>query len=367
MNVLITNSSSIYGGGEYFTEKLALELKNRGYRVAVCSRDNGLLCKKLQAAGVDIFNVAFPERGTGNLWKNVKSLKSIIIKYNFDIIHSNTGYDRTASAFASRGTKAKHITNCHSLESISHNLTHYIRNRYLTQHFIADGDSIRDRIIKENNIPENKISVVYNGIEPGGMSRDNELRNKIRRELNVNENEIVIGSVGRLVNFKGYKYLLSAFRIISEKISNTKLIIVGDGELKDSLINQARVLNINDKVVFTGFRDDLQAVYSAFDIYVNSSIGGGGELFPFTILYAMAQSLPVVAARVGDIPTMINDGVNGFLVEEKSPFRISDKVVQLIKNQEISSKFGENGLLKLEKEFNLKKMVDKIEEIYQKV
>jgi glycosyltransferase involved in cell wall biosynthesis len=365
--ILILNSSAIYGGGEYFVLKLASRLRKKGHDILAGCRVQSLLYKKLKEAGINTIPVDFPEKGSGGLWKNVKAVKKIIIENNINIVHSNTGYDRTTAAFAVRGSGAKHVTSCHSLESISHNLTHYIRNKYLTHHFIADGSSIKDLIITKNNIPPGKVTVIHNGIDPEEMSLDNALGKKIRSEFNINDNEILIGSVGRLVNFKGYRYLVTAFKIIQEKIPGVKLMIVGDGELMDSLKAQAKMLKLDNGIIFTGFRDDLQAVYSAFDIYANTSIEGGGELFPFSILYAMAQALPVVASKVGDIPEMISNNESGLLVDERSPYQTAERLLEVINNKINAEKLGEAGKLRLLQKFTMSEMTEKIENVYRNV
>ncbi len=362
--IFLLNSSAIYGGGEFFVLKLASELKLRGYNVLIGCRKDDIFFKKLNEAGLKTTNISFPEKGSSDLKKTIGEIRKVIKDEQTNVVHSNTGYDRTAGAFAARGTNAVHITSCHSLEPISHNLTHFIRNRFLTQHFIADGESIKNLIVSKNNIPAQKITVIHNGIDPVEMSRDSLLRKDIRAEFGIGDNEVLIGSVGRLVEFKGYKYLLTAFKIVLEKIPAAKLMIVGDGELMGSLKTQADTLKISDRLIFTGFRDDLKAVYSAFDIYINSSIEGGGELFPFSVLYAMAQGLPIAAARVGDIPEMIRDNENGFLVPERSPYKIAEKLLELINDPDTSITFGKTGRLLIEEKFTLDKMTDKIVNVY---
>jgi glycosyltransferase involved in cell wall biosynthesis len=326
-----------------------------------------MLYNKCIASDIKVFHIDFPERGTKGLRKNIKRIKCIIKDNHIQIVHSNTNYDRTAGAFAARGTKAKHITSLHSLESIRHNITHYIRNKFLTHRYIADGETIKRLIVNQNKINPGKISVVNNGINPDEMKKNHELRNVIRNEFGIGDNEILIGNVARLVQFKGHKYLLNAFKIINESFNNVKLMIVGDGERFDSLNEYTSQMKIKERVFFTGFRKDLQSLYSSFDIYAHSSIEGGGELFPFSVLYAMAQQIPIVASRVGDVPSMIQDGVNGYLVAEKSPYQIAEKLSALISNPELRINMGKNGLKILEENFTVDKMVSKIEEIYAKV
>lgn len=363
-NILILNSSSIYGGGEYFALKLSSRLKAIGYNVLLGCRKDSLLYNRAKEENVKAIEIGFPAKGTGELKKVINDIRKIIVENSIGIVHTNTNYDRTAGAFAARGTQAAHVTSCHSLESLSHNITHYIRNRFLTKHFICDGESIRDLIVKKNGIPLSKTSVVNNGIDPDEMSRNSVLRENIRNEFNISSDEILIGNTGRMVAFKGQKYLLLGFKNMTEHVSNAKLMLVGDGELMEELKEMTIRMGISDKVIFTGFRDDLQALYSAFDIYAHTSLKGGGELFPFSILYAMAQGLPVVATSTGDIPGMTAEENLGYLTDERSPFQICRCLVELAKNSEIRKSIGNRNLERLKQQFTLNQMVEKIAGIY---
>jgi glycosyltransferase involved in cell wall biosynthesis len=366
-NILILNSSIIYGGGEYFALKLSKQLKLMSYNVILgCKKDTPLF-KKAISEDVEVKEISFPVKGSGRLRNVIKEIRNLISKHNIDIIHTNTNYDRTAGAFAGRSTQAKHITSCHSLESLSHNLTHYIRNKFLTEHFICDGQTIQDLIVKKNGVPIAKTTIINNGIDPAEMARDMDLRELIRHEFKIAPGEIVIGNTGRMVAFKGQKYLLLAFKDMLEKIQNVKLMIVGEGELMEDLTERANRLQISDRVVFTGFRDDLQAIYSSFDIYAHTSLKTGGELFPFSVLYAMAQGLPVASTDTGDISKMISKENLRFLAEERSPFQISIHLSELAKNQELRRLTGNSNLEKLKQQFTLERMVKRISEVYTKV
>jgi spore coat protein SA len=81
----------------------------------------------------------------------------------------------------------------------------------------------------------------------------------------------------------------------------------------------------------------------------------------------MAGGIPVIASKAGDIPAIVKDGVNGFLVEEKSPFQIAQKIITLINNSELMRDFGTSGVLMLNENFTIEKMIDKIEKIYEKI
>ena len=127
-----------------------------------------------------------------------------------------------------------------------------------------------------------------------------------------------------------------------------------------------RFLILNEKVLFAGFRDDLQAVYSAFNIYAHTSSENGRELFPFAVIYAMAAGLPVVSTRVGEIPNMVKDGVSGFITGQNED-EISSKIITLASDFKASKKMGEEGKRFLNREFTLEKMGSDILKLYEHV
>jgi len=367
LRLLLLNSSAIYGGGEYYVQQLAKHLKNRGHTVIIGCRENKTLYNKCIAEDIMAEHIDFGENGSKNLIRNLKRIKQLALDKSVQIIHTNTGNDRTAGAVAARLAKAAHVTSCHSLLSISRNLTHRYRNKNLTNAFIADGETIKKLLVEKDNIDAGKICVINNGINPAEMVRDENSRRKIRQQFRISESDIVIGNTARFVYFKGQKYLLTAFASLCEKIKNVKLMLVGDGEWQKDLQSYAMILNISQNVIFAGFRDDLREYYSAFDIYVQPSLDGGGELFPFTVLYAMAQKLPVIATNIGDLPVMVEDGKSGLIVEEKSPYRIAESLETLVNNSELRLKFGRAGYEKLLCEYTIDKMIDKTEKLYYNV
>jgi glycosyltransferase involved in cell wall biosynthesis len=160
---------------------------------------------------------------------------------------------------------------------------------------------------------------------------------------------------------------LNAFASVKKEYKNVKLIIVGDGELMNEFKEYSNILNISDCVIFTGFREDLKKIYSSFDIYVQPSIEGGGELFPFTVLYAMAASLPVIATNIGDLPHIVDNEKTGFVVKEKSVFELSEKLVLLISNPGLREKFGRCAHLKFSSQYTVDKMMEKTEALYYKL
>lgn len=136
--------------------------------------------------------------------------------------------------------------------------------------------------------------------------------------------------------------------------------------LKKKLKELSDSLGVKEKVTFPGFREDMQAVYSAFDIYAHSSVEGGGETFPYAVLYALAQELPIIVTRVGDVPAMVEEGVNGFVVNDRSPDDIAEKLNLLLNDRELRKKMGKAGLELLKKKFAVEIMTESILKVYEK-
>lgn len=367
LRIFILNASAIYGGGEYYTYQLALNLVKRGHYAVVGCRKNNLLYNKCASLSIPLEIIDFGENGNENLIKNISYIKSLINKHNIQILHTNTVTDRTQGAFAAYRAGVKHVTSCHSLLSTRRNITHYLRNRKLTDAFIADGITIKELLVNKDKIDPAKVHIISNGIVAGEMKRDEAKRKQARESFGIKESDIVVGSAARLVYFKGHKYLLNAMAIQIEKNSNVKLMITGDGELLKELMEYARILKIADNVIFTGFSDDLQSIYSAYDIYAHPSIEGGGELLPYSVLYAMAQALPITATEIGDMPYMIENGKSGFIVKEKSAVELSDKIGLLVNDAALREKFGGEAYKRLLENFTIERTIDKTESLYYKV
>jgi glycosyltransferase involved in cell wall biosynthesis len=360
--VLLTNSSSLYAGGEFYVLELARTLCARGHGVLVACPSGNLLSEKCRAAGVATAAVEFPANGA--LARHIRLLRSLLREHKATILHSNTNYDRTAGAFAARLERAFHVTNVHSFHSISHNLTHVVRNRWATDHFLVDGVCVKDLLVREDRIDPAKISVVHLGVDPAAMRRDEALRSAVRASFGLGDADVVIGNVGRLVPFKGQEYLLRAFALVAGARPEARLVLVGDGELRERLGALAGELGVAARVVFAGFRDDLVAVYSAFDIYCHASVEGGGETFPFAVLQALSQELPVVVTRVGDVAVMVEEGVNGYALPDRDPGALARALAELLADPAEAARMGRESRALLLRRFTTDAMVDVVERLY---
>ena len=365
LRILLTDSADMYGGGQFYVLELAKALRARNHVVWVSCKPTNLLREKCEQAGVPLFPLDFPSKG--QLVRFVSRLRRFIVEQKIHIVHTNSNYDRTAGAFATWRGNTAHITNVHSLHSIQHNLTHRFRNRMLTDHYLADGVQVRNMLVKHDRIPASRVSVFYHGVNPVEMQRDDRQRGIVRGQFGFTDEHIVVGHVGRLVPMKGQEYLLNAFAEVVKNNPTVRLVLVGDGDLRDELSLLAQTLGIQRQVTFTGFRDDLRALYSSFDIYVHSSVEGGGETISFAVQQALAQELPVIVTNVADVVENVLEGVNGFVVPDRDAKALAQKLMLLAGNRSLCITMGKESRNYLLKRFTTEHMVSSVEQIYRNV
>lgn len=368
LNILLLNALDIYGGGEFFVYQLAKLLTQKDHKVWVSCRKDNMIYGRCVEDGIGVFPLDYPEHsGKSDLWKNSRILGRFAKEKNIDIVHSNTNYDRTAGAFAAKFAGVKHVSNVHSFHSISHNLTHWYRNKFLIHHFMVDGVCTKDLLIKEDKIDPVKITLLHLGLDPEQNKKDPETRKKIRIEFGVKDDEILIGNVARMVPFKGQEYLIRAYPEVMKAYPKSRLMVVGNGELSSMLHNLSEELGIKERTIFPGFRSDIKSLYSAFDIYAHTSVEGGGETFPYAMLHALAQELPLVITRVGDMPAMVEEGVNGFVLEDKDVKEISGKLMLLCRDEQLRNEMGRKSYELMFKKFTVDIMAANIEKVYTSV
>ena len=365
MNVLLTNATDIFAGGEDYVLILAKYLALRGHEVWVSARPGHLLLQKCAEASLPVVPIEYGDMS--RVFGISRILRRAMRDRSISIVHSNANYDRTCAAVAAAFTPARHVAGIHSTHSIRHNITHAVRNRYGISHFITDADAGREVLLREDGIPPGKVTTVPIGIESDPVDVRAGFRARIRETMGIDERTVVIGNVARLVPFKGHRFLLDAAARIAQENNGVLFLIAGDGELEGDLKAQAASLGLGDRVRFIGFRDDLREIYPAFDIYCHSSLELASEMFPIAVLRALACALPVVSTNVGGIAAMIDEGVSGHLTPAEDPPALARALLGLINNAPKRSAFGRASFALFERRYQAAAMAGNVERVYRHV
>jgi glycosyltransferase involved in cell wall biosynthesis len=183
-------------------------------------------------------------------------------------------------------------------------------------------------------------------------------------EFGLNKDDKIIGTIGRLYEQKGIKYLFKSFKILLQNVPNANLLIVGDGPLREDLQSRAKALEIQDKVIFTGVRQDIPCLLKMFDVFVLASLWEGQ---PITIMEAMAAGKPVVVTDVGGNKEILNQGKFGLIIPAKDPEAQARAIESLLNDQNLAMELGRKAQEQAKRDLGHVSMVRKYEEVFSKV
>jgi glycosyltransferase involved in cell wall biosynthesis len=219
--------------------------------------------------------------------------------------------------------------------------------------------------LHERIVDHQKVLKIYSGIELTHFHPVTENEKKsLRRKWGIREESAVIGIVSKLWDGKGHEILIRAFKKLKEEINDAVLAIVGEGYLHGKLVNLVHRLGLADAVIFTGFQMDVSEIIATFDVAVLPSyFEGMGRV----LLEAMAMEKPVVASRVGGIPDLVHDGVNGILVTPGAIPELKSGLLKILRNPVMAIEMGKEGRKRIKEEFNVDSMVQSIERVYHEL
>jgi len=222
---------------------------------------------------------------------------------------------------------------------------------------------IKKNVIETCPVNPDKVEVIYNGINIREFQNAFKYRNKIRQELNINEDEILIGMFGRFSPGKGHEEFLKAAKIISDKKFNAKFIIVGkesygEKNYANKIYNLAKELELDNVVKFLGYRKDIPELMSAIDILTVPSYA---EAFGNVAIEGMAAAKPVVATNTDGLVEIVIEDETGLQIPPQNSNALSETLIKLISDEELRKRFGEAGLKRVIDVFNEDIQMKKLE------
>jgi glycosyltransferase involved in cell wall biosynthesis len=233
----------------------------------------------------------------------------------------------------------------------------------LADKVVAIAPSVAAYLKDVARIPEKKIQLINNGVEiPRKVSADEVAA--LKSKFNIAPTDIVIGSVGRLLDdHKKFTDLVKAIAALPKK-DNIKLLIVGDGADRKLIEDTALQLDINRMLVMVGYQTDTAPFYAMMDMFCLASQREG---FGLVAAEAMLHKLPVIATAVGGLKDVVTDDETGYLVPPLQPAIIAQKIELLLADASLRNKLGEAGYQKAMEEYTAEVYVQKVEALYKQL
>lgn len=273
-------------------------------------------------------------------------------KNHIDIIHSHHRYTTFLGNIIAKICNVKLVHTEHNIFPDKQNLN------FRGNNIVCVSKSVKYNLLKYN-IPENNMNVIYNGINIDDYVLCS--KKNLKKELNINDNTFCFGFIGRLEEQKGLFYLLEAFKELVNKEYTCKLVIIGDGSLRNSIIEYVRNNKIEEHVYLTGYRSDIKNIIQSLDVYVLPSIYEG---FPMINMEIMVNRKIIIATDVGGNREIITDNENGYIVEPKNPQKILEKMIYVLSEKEQLIIQENNAYKTIVKNFSLFNMCQEYEKYY---
>ncbi len=364
----ITNRAEIFSGGQIsLLEFLSRVDRSRFEPIVLCPGEGGI-AERVREMGITALVWDMPTARTFDLSRTagrIRELRSIILKYDPDIVHSNGSRAQFYSSIAVRGTRAKLIW--HVRESTP---DHFLYDWFIgssTSGIICVSRGAADKRFKRFPGFEEKIKVIHNGVDTRKFKKDNSARESLRKELCAAADDVVFGIIGILVPQKGHQTLLKALSVLVGDHPHVKLVIMGksiDPAYTKRLRTMSNQLGVGGNVIFLEPRKDVENVLSALDVFILPSQMEG---FSRALIEAMSSSLPVIASDVEGNNEAVSHGETGFLVPYGEVFLLAEDMQKLIEDRDMARRMGQNARRTVEERFCIEKNASDIQGLYDDI
>ena len=228
---------------------------------------------------------------------------------------------------------------------------------------VAVSPQVRDDLVSLGVAPAESFVIVRLGIAlEERVSLDSAGRERMRALLGIGPQRFVVGWIGRMTGVKRTDNILLALRGLRDRGVDACLLMVGDGPDRDQTERRAKELGVVRECFFLGYQDDVTGFLAAFDAFVLPS---GNEGTPVSAIEALGAGRPVVATRVGGVPDVVRDGVDGYLVEAGDVAGLAEALARLAADPELRDRMGAAGRERVLPRYAVERLIDDVDRLYR--
>jgi len=359
MNILYLTNHLNVGGITSYLFSLSAAVQQKGHKVYLAS-SGGELTQQFVAAGIEFISIPIMTKSelSPKIWISLFKLLAQIKQKDIQIIHANTRVTQVLAGLLLRFSGRPFVSTCHG----------FFKPRLSRRLFgcwgkkvIAISEQVKEHLIADFHVPEKDIRVINNGIDILRFAR-NASRDPRTGKMKLGlKDGPVIGIIARLSDVKGHIYLLQAMAWILPVIPQLQLLIIGEGKMKNELVNLTRELKIEKSVIFIPTLADTPRALEAMDIFVMPSLAEGLGL---GVMEAMASGVCVVASDIGGLRSLITNQVNGILVKPKDVKALAQAIIDLLKDEDKKNALAAAGQNSITENFSSEKCAYLTCEVY---
>lgn len=339
------------GGAEKVILDTAKVLNSKNINTVIATA-NTIDLEVYKKNNLKLYDLPFNKIGPIDAFKCIRGLIDICKKENITIIHS---HHRLTTVYALIVGKILNIKVVHT----EHNVFPDKNSVNLRgKNIIAVSKMVKDSLVL-HKVKENDIKVIYNGID----LEECKVKKDLKEELGIDKSIFCFGVIARLNREKGIDFLIKTYSELTTDV-DSKIIVMGEGPLREELEALVKSYNLESKVVFTGQRSDIKEIIPSLDCYILPSIYEG---FPVTNLEIMVNRKVVIATNVGGNSEIINNKVNGFLIESQNKDELREAMTYVLENQSILKGMGEEAFKTIKNNFDLDKVGNEYIKYYSSI
>lgn len=386
--ILYYETGSGFGGSAVSLYRSIKHLDRESYYPHVLVHGVGPRIKQIEAMDVSVTELKFyhpiPDLNDSNRGFYVPFVKNLCFYTNFllntlinasiiyatlkknriDLVHLNNGIiDNFPALVAARFCSISCISHVRGTEPVTR--IEKVFGKWVKKIITLNSEMYN---LYKSLFGADKVSIVFNGVDIEAF--ENVDRGKLRHNYQVPQGNFLVGTIARLVSGKGMpEYIKAAAEVIKDNKKATFFVIGDDPLLNRSFENDLKkmcsMLGLNGHVFFTGWRDDVIDLMAGLDLVVQfSTFPEGMSLTP---IEAMALSKPVITSNVTGYTDTVEHGVTGFIVPSGDIHTLSKRILEISMNRDFGYALGKNGRKKVEAEFDVKKTVSRVQEVYRVV
>jgi len=356
LSVLHLDSAATWRGGQNQVLLTARGMAAQGHTVAVGCRRGGSLEARARERGLDVRPVPF----RGDLWPPaIVSLARTLRRDRPQVLVLHDPHAVSAGLFAARLAGRPSLVAVRRVDFALRGA--FSRWKYAACDRVIVVSRAIGRVVESGGLDASRVRLVYEGVpdrssQPGGR--------EALAELGVPAGAPVVGNVAALTGHKDHATLIEAMALLRPRAPEARLVICGEGELRPVLQAQVESRGLQDRVIFAGFRHDLDRVLPAFSVFcLSSHLEGLGT----SVLDAMAFGLPVVATAAGGIPEAVQDGITGRVVPPRHPRALADALEEVLGDEQRRRALARAGRQRFLETFTVERMVTETTRVVEEV